>query len=244
MLCELFLKFCENKRLFLTSKQTAIRQSFDIACLGAIEIDTSAGWFPEGRKSGPRMAAERGADAGPPGPALRLAEIEVGGDVHRIILDGVAVPEGLSAHAVRKLFMTEYDALRRLLAPALADRGPFTGDGSESVKHLLLVLDDPDADPDELTGGVDPAGVTVIHRTVAEPHREQYPDPERPILRISDGRIQRFDSEFQTFDPPWVGERAGTTLTAGNKLFVSNASAVRSVLRRTNAILTCDMVLQ
>ena len=42
----------------------------------------------------------------------------------------------------------------------------------------------------------------------------------------ADGRIQRFDSEFQTFDPPWVGERAGTTLTAGNKLFVENASAV------------------
>lgn len=61
------------------------------------------------------MAAEREADAGPPGPALRLAEIEVGGDVHRIILDGVAVPVGLSAHAVRKLFMTDYDALRRLL---------------------------------------------------------------------------------------------------------------------------------
>ena len=38
LLCELFLKFCENKPLFLTSKQTAIRQSFDIACLGAIEI--------------------------------------------------------------------------------------------------------------------------------------------------------------------------------------------------------------
>ncbi|MEQ8603663.1 MAG: proline racemase family protein [Marivibrio sp.] len=58
---------------------------------------------------------DRRAESGPPGPALRLAEIEVGGDVHRIILDGVTVPEGLSAHAARKLFMEEYDALRRLL---------------------------------------------------------------------------------------------------------------------------------
>ena len=109
-------------------------------------------------------------------------------------LPHVDVPAQVDGVGPARYLTTDATALRRLLAPALADRGPFTGDGSESVKHLLLVLDDPDADPDELTGGVDPAGVTVIHRTVAEPHREQYPDPERPILRISDGRIERWQT--------------------------------------------------
>jgi DNA segregation ATPase FtsK/SpoIIIE-like protein len=38
------------------------------------------------------------------------------------------------------------------------------------------------------------AGVTLIHRTTREPHREQYSDPERPILKVVDGRIERWQS--------------------------------------------------
>ena len=57
-------------------------------------------------------------------------------------------------------------------------------------KHLLIVVDDPDADPDDFVGrGV--AGVTLIHRSTREPHREQYSDPERPILKVAGGRIER-----------------------------------------------------
>ena len=55
------------------------------------------------------------------------------------------------------------------------------------------MLDDPDADPERFVGrGL--AGVTVIHRSTKEPHREQYSDPERPILRIAGGRIERWQS--------------------------------------------------
>jgi hypothetical protein len=55
------------------------------------------------------------------------------------------------------------------------------------------VLDDPDADPSDFVGrGL--AGVTVIHRSATEPHRDQYADPERPILRIAGGRVQRWQN--------------------------------------------------
>lgn len=83
--------------------------------------------------------------------------------------------------------------LRRLLEPALAGRGPFAGDAAANAKHLLIVLDDPDADPDDVVGR-DLAGVTVIHRRSADPHREQYSDPERPILRVTGGQIQRWQN--------------------------------------------------
>ena len=39
------------------------------------------------------------------------------------------------------------------------------------------------------------AGVTVVHIADTAPHRDQYPDPERPILRIEAGRLQRWTSE-------------------------------------------------
>lgn len=82
--------------------------------------------------------------------------------------------------------------LRALLAPVLVDRAPFTGDAAG--RHLLVVLDDPDADPDEVLGRAGAAGVTLVHRGEQEPHREQYPDPERPILKVADGRIMRWGS--------------------------------------------------
>jgi DNA segregation ATPase FtsK/SpoIIIE, S-DNA-T family len=62
---------------------------------------------------------------------------------------------------------------------------------SSPAKHWLVVLDDPEADSD-LLGGRD--NVTVIHRMSKEPHREQYSDPERPILRVASGKIGRWST--------------------------------------------------
>lgn len=44
-----------------------------------------------------------------------LADVDVGGDVHRIILRGIDHPAGLSALDLRGLIMSEYDELRRML---------------------------------------------------------------------------------------------------------------------------------
>jgi type VII secretion protein EccCa len=84
------------------------------------------------------------------------------------------------------------DELRALLTPVLADRGPFTGEATG--KHLLIVIDDPEIDPDEIVGRAGAAGVTLVHLATREPHREQYSDPERPILKVTDGRIVRWQS--------------------------------------------------
>ena len=84
------------------------------------------------------------------------------------------------------------DGLRSLLTPALDEREAFTGSTPAANKHLLVLIDDPDADPDVIAGRHGLAGVTVVHRSAKEPHREQYSDPERPILRVADGRIERW----------------------------------------------------
>ncbi len=89
---------------------------------------------------------------------------------------------------------TGADELRGLLAPVLTDRDPFTGDALASGKHLLIVLDDPEINPDDVCPRAGAAGVTVVHRSDAEPHREQYSDPDRPILKVAGGTISRWQS--------------------------------------------------
>lgn len=89
---------------------------------------------------------------------------------------------------------TTADGLHALLAPVLDERDVFSGAALTSGKHLLVLLDDPDADPDAIVGRTGAAGVTLIHRSTKEPHREQYSDPERPILKIANGRIERWQS--------------------------------------------------
>ncbi|ULE34410.1 type VII secretion protein EccCa [Mycobacterium sp. IDR2000157661] len=84
--------------------------------------------------------------------------------------------------------------LRSLLEPLVGERAPFGTAEDVSAKHLLVVVDDPGIDPSLLVprGGL--AGVTVVQRISEPPHREQYADPERPILRVVDGRIERWQT--------------------------------------------------
>lgn len=108
-------------------------------------------------------------------------------------LPHVDVPGRVDGVGPARYLASDAAELHRMLAPALAERGAFAGDGTAGAKHLLVVVDDPEADPDDFVGrGV--AGVTLIHRSTREPHREQYSDPERPILRIAEGRIQRWQN--------------------------------------------------
>ncbi|MGV0743716.1 type VII secretion protein EccCa [Mycolicibacterium sp. XJ870] len=109
-------------------------------------------------------------------------------------LPHVDVPNEADGVGPARYLTTNVAELRERLTPALADRPPFPGETDQAAKHLLVVLDDPDADPDDIARKPGLAGVTVIHRSATLPNREQYPDPERPILRVTDGRIERWQS--------------------------------------------------
>ncbi len=74
-------------------------------------------------------------------------------------LPHVDVPGQVDGVGPARYLAVEPAALRRLLAPALADREQFTGTGAADTKHLLIVLDDPEADPDDIIGASGLAGV-------------------------------------------------------------------------------------
>jgi DNA segregation ATPase FtsK/SpoIIIE, S-DNA-T family len=106
----------------------------------------------------------------------------------------VDIPGQVDGVGPARYLTSDASQLRTLLGPALADREPFSGEGSGAIRHLLIIVDDPDADPDMLVRASGLAGVTVVHRSTKEPHREQYSEPERPILRVADGKIERWQS--------------------------------------------------
>lgn len=92
-------------------------------------------------------------------------------------------------------YLTEDAAeLRALLSPVLDDRAPFGSENAAGARHLIVIVDDPDTDPATVVPRGGRAGVTVVHRSSGPPHREQYADPERPILRIADSKIERWQS--------------------------------------------------
>ncbi len=109
-------------------------------------------------------------------------------------LPHVDVPGQLDGVGPARYLSSNIDELAALLGPALADREAFTGRKADAVRHLVIVVDDPDYDVNASTLAAGWAGVTVIHRSTIPPHREQYSDPERPILRVSDGSIERWQT--------------------------------------------------
>ncbi|WP_102141321.1 type VII secretion protein EccCa [Mycobacterium hubeiense] len=128
------------------------------------------------------------------GVALATPELEADDWSWLKWLPHVDVPGQADGVGPARYLATGAAELRALLEPELAERPPFAGQGAASGRHLLIVLDDPDADPDAFIRKPGLAGVTVVHRIAKAPHREQYPDPERPILRIADGKIERWQS--------------------------------------------------
>ena len=109
-------------------------------------------------------------------------------------LPHVDVPGELDGVGPARYLSTKPDELAALLGPALTDRPAFTGGPSDALRHLVIVIDDPDYDLDGSALAVGRAGVTVVHRSAKAPHREQYSDPERPILRIVDAAIDRWQT--------------------------------------------------
>ncbi|MDH6198535.1 S-DNA-T family DNA segregation ATPase FtsK/SpoIIIE [Mycobacterium frederiksbergense] len=109
-------------------------------------------------------------------------------------LPHVDIPGQADGVGPARYLTTGVAELRGQLDPALAGRPAFPTEADQALKHMLVVLDDPEADPDDIARRPGLTGVTVIHRSDKEPNREQYPDPERPILRVVDGRIERWQS--------------------------------------------------
>jgi DNA segregation ATPase FtsK/SpoIIIE, S-DNA-T family len=109
-------------------------------------------------------------------------------------LPHVDIPGELDGVGSARFLSSNPDGLATLLAPALQDRPAFTGGPTGELRHLLIVVDDPDYELNASALAVGRAGVTVVHRSATPPHREQYSDPERPILRIANGAIQRWQT--------------------------------------------------
>src|SRR5581483_1032492 len=70
----------------------------------------------------------------------------------------------------------------------------FVGEPADALRHLVIIVDDPEYDLDASTLAVGRSGVTVVRCSATPPHREQYSDPERPILRIANGAIDRWQT--------------------------------------------------
>lgn len=109
-------------------------------------------------------------------------------------LPHVDIPGQLDGVGPARYLSTNIDELAAQLGPALADRPAFNGGAADALRHLLVIVDDPDYDVNASTLAAGWAGVTVIHRSATPPHREQYSDPERPILRVADGVIDRWQT--------------------------------------------------
>ena len=109
-------------------------------------------------------------------------------------LPHVDIPGELDGVGPARFLSTDADELVAMLGPALADRPSFTGEPADALRHLLIVVDDPDYDLNASALAPGRAGVTVVHCSATPPHREQYSDPEKPILRIARGAIERWQT--------------------------------------------------
>ena len=66
---------------------------------------------------------------------------------------------------------------------------------ADALRHLLIVVDDPDYDLDASTLAMGRAGVTVVHCSRARRRTaSSIRIPERPILRVADGAIERWQT--------------------------------------------------
>ncbi len=113
-------------------------------------------------------------------------------------LPHVDIPGEFDGVGPARYLSTNPDDLVSLLGPALEDRPAFTGKPAfledRALRHLLIVVDDPDYDVNTSALALGRAGVTLVHCSTTPPHLEQYSDPERPILRIARGAIARWQT--------------------------------------------------
>jgi len=109
-------------------------------------------------------------------------------------LPHVDIPAEADGVGPARYLSTKPEELAALLGPTLSDRPAFAGASADALRHLLIVVDDPEFDLSASSLAAGRAGVTVVYRSATAPHREQYSDPERPILRITNGAIERWQT--------------------------------------------------
>jgi DNA segregation ATPase FtsK/SpoIIIE, S-DNA-T family len=109
-------------------------------------------------------------------------------------LPHVDIPAEADGVGPARYLSTKPDELAALLGPTLSDRPAFTGGSADALRHLLIIVDDPEFDLSASPLAAGRAGVTVVYRSATAPHREQYSDPERPILRLVGGAIERWQT--------------------------------------------------
>ncbi len=133
-------------------------------------------------------------------------------------LPHVDIPGDIDGVGPARFLCASPDELIAKIGPLLAERALFgAADGAnhQSQRHLLIIVDDPGYDlaSSVLSAGL--AGVTVIHLSQTPPHREQYPDPEKPILRVGRGteEVARIERWLSNGWAPYV-DRADALSTA------------------------------
>ncbi|BBY65579.1 type VII secretion protein EccCa [Mycolicibacterium helvum] len=107
-------------------------------------------------------------------------------------LPHVDIPGAIDGVGPARYLTADTDELVARIGPVLAERPAFGDKDSEGLRHLLVVIDDPGYDLSQSVLSAGWAGVTVVQLSQTEPHREQYLDPERPVLTIVDGAIRRW----------------------------------------------------
>jgi DNA segregation ATPase FtsK/SpoIIIE, S-DNA-T family len=109
-------------------------------------------------------------------------------------LPHVDIPAEADGVGPARYLSTKPDELVALLGTTLSDRPAFAAGSTDALRHLLIIVDDSDFDLAASPLAAGRAGVTVVYRSTTAPHREQYSDPERPILRLTDGAIERWQT--------------------------------------------------
>ncbi|GJO04524.1 type VII secretion protein EccCa [Mycobacterium marinum] len=128
------------------------------------------------------------------GVALATRDLESGQWSWLKWLPHVDIPGQADGVGPARYLAADPDDLVEMLAPAILDRPAYAGSAADALRHLLIVVDDPDYDINASMLAMGRAGVTVVHCSSTLPHREQYSDPEKPILRIEDGAITRWQT--------------------------------------------------
>ncbi|MCV7192235.1 type VII secretion protein EccCa [Mycolicibacterium brumae] len=107
----------------------------------------------------------------------------------------VDIPGAVDGLGPARYLSPSTDRLIAAIGPSLADRPLFDGGDDHGLRHLIVIVDDPGYDLSTSVLSEPLAGVTVIQ--VAgdiTPSRDAYPDPQRPILRVSRGRVDRWQA--------------------------------------------------